>query len=177
MTVPCTFHATAVTSWPWLFTLMRIIGMSILPSFFYQYHRRPKYLPPSNRIWWPCPVHFLQRLCRPKYIPPSNRIWWPRLYGRLCSSYLFACWLVFHSSLPMNYIYICDSREDPVYLTTLPSKLSAMERYWKYEASSVQELTVEEQNLLSVAYKNVIGARRASWRIVSSIEQDRKSVV
>ena len=33
------------------------------------------------------------------------------------------------------------------------------------------ELTVEERNLLSVAYKNVIGSRRASWRIISSIEQ------
>ncbi|XWS46446.1 hypothetical protein CRYUN_Cryun14cG0067600 [Craigia yunnanensis] len=33
------------------------------------------------------------------------------------------------------------------------------------------ELTVEQRNLLSVAYKNVIGARCASWRIVSSIEQ------
>ncbi|XP_045245101.2 14-3-3 protein epsilon [Macaca fascicularis] len=33
------------------------------------------------------------------------------------------------------------------------------------------ELTVEEINLLSIAYKNVIGARRASWRIISSIEQ------
>jgi 14-3-3 protein epsilon len=34
----------------------------------------------------------------------------------------------------------------------------------------VEELTVEERNLLSVAYKIVIGARRASWRIILSIE-------
>jgi len=38
-------------------------------------------------------------------------------------------------------------------------------------ASSDVELSIEERNLLSVAYKNVIGARRASWRIISSIEQ------
>ncbi|GEM09162.1 hypothetical protein Rt10032_c07g3179 [Rhodotorula toruloides] len=37
-------------------------------------------------------------------------------------------------------------------------------------ASLNSELSIEERNLLSVAYKNVIGARRASWRIVSSIE-------
>jgi 14-3-3 protein beta/theta/zeta len=34
-----------------------------------------------------------------------------------------------------------------------------------------EELTNEERNLLSVAYKNVVGARRSSWRVISSIEQ------
>ena len=33
-----------------------------------------------------------------------------------------------------------------------------------------EELTNEERNLLSVAYKNVVGARRSSWRVISSIE-------
>lgn len=41
----------------------------------------------------------------------------------------------------------------------------------KEVAKADTELSVEERNLLSVAYKNVIGARRASWRIISSIEQ------
>ena len=45
----------------------------------------------------------------------------------------------------------------------------------KTVASLDVELTVEERNLLSVAYKNVIGARRASWRIISSIEQKEEN--
>ena len=43
--------------------------------------------------------------------------------------------------------------------------------HMKSVAQQPQELTVEERNLLSVAYKNVIGSRRASWRVISSIEQ------
>ncbi|KAJ2957817.1 hypothetical protein NQZ79_g6512 [Umbelopsis isabellina] len=50
-----------------------------------------------------------------------------------------------------------------------------MVSYMKDVAKLDVELTVEERNLLSVAYKNVIGARRASWRIVSSIEQKEEN--
>merc|ERR1712060_464255 len=36
------------------------------------------------------------------------------------------------------------------------------------------DLSLEERNLLSVAYKNVVGARRASLRIITSIETKEK---
>ena len=45
----------------------------------------------------------------------------------------------------------------------------------KTVAGYTEELSVEERNLLSVAYKNVIGSRRASWRVISSIEQKSDS--
>merc|ERR1719277_1426745 len=37
------------------------------------------------------------------------------------------------------------------------------------------ELSVEERNLLSVAYKNAVGSRRAAWRIVVSVEAKEKT--
>lgn len=43
--------------------------------------------------------------------------------------------------------------------------------YMKEVAVCPKELTIDERSLLSVAYKNTIGARRASWRVISSIEQ------
>merc|ERR1712156_474011 len=41
--------------------------------------------------------------------------------------------------------------------------------------SVADELTVEERNLLSVAYKNAVGSRRAAWRIITSVEQKEKT--
>jgi len=66
-----------------------------------------------------------------------------------------------------------DQRENNVYMAKLSEqaeRYDEMVESMKSVAKLDVELTVEERNLLSVAYKNVIGARRASWRIVSSIE-------
>jgi 14-3-3 protein epsilon len=71
-----------------------------------------------------------------------------------------------------------DEREEAVYMAKLAEQA---ERYYEMVESMKKvaklnvELTIEERNLLSVAYKNVVGARRASWRIVSSIEQKEES--
>jgi len=46
----------------------------------------------------------------------------------------------------------------------------------KTVTESKQELSNEERNLLSVAYKNVVGTRRSSWRVISSIEQKADEV-
>ncbi|MCE2055709.1 14-3-3 protein 8 [Datura stramonium] len=69
-------------------------------------------------------------------------------------------------------------RENFVYIARLAEQA---ERYdemvdaMKNVANMDVELTVEERNLLSVGYKNVVGSRRASWRILSSIEQKEES--
>ena len=44
-----------------------------------------------------------------------------------------------------------------------------MVRYMKELVEKKSGIAPEERNLLSVAYKNVVGARRSSWRVVSSI--------
>ncbi|RWW34372.1 hypothetical protein GW17_00000863 [Ensete ventricosum] len=72
------------------------------------------------------------------------------------------------------------SREENVYMAKLAEQAERYEEMVEFmekvaKTVNVEELTVEERNLLSVAYKNVIGARRASWRIISSIEQKEES--
>ena len=72
------------------------------------------------------------------------------------------------------------AREENVYMAKLAEQAERYEEMVEFmekvsAAVESEELTVEERNLLSVAYKNVIGARRASWRIISSIEQKEES--
>ncbi|KAL6573281.1 14-3-3 protein 7 [Orobanche hederae] len=69
-------------------------------------------------------------------------------------------------------------RGELVYLARLAEQaerydemVDAMKRVAKLDV----ELTIEERNLVSVGYKNVIGARRAAWRILSSIEQKEEN--
>ncbi|KAI1000965.1 14-3-3 family protein [Podosphaera aphanis] len=69
-------------------------------------------------------------------------------------------------------------RESKTFLARLceqAERYDEMVTYMKEVAKLSGELTVDERNLLSVAYKNVVGTRRASWRIISSIEQKEES--
>ncbi|KAJ5130121.1 14-3-3 protein [Penicillium bovifimosum] len=69
-------------------------------------------------------------------------------------------------------------RENKTFLARLceqAERYDEMVTYMKEVANIGGELTVDERNLLSVAYKNVVGTRRASWRIISSIEQKEEN--
>ena len=73
---------------------------------------------------------------------------------------------------------MANEREDNVYMAKLAEqaeRYDEMVQSMKKVADLNVELTVEERNLLSVAYKNVIGAKRASWRTISSIEQKEEN--
>lgn len=72
------------------------------------------------------------------------------------------------------------SSDELLYLARLAEQAERYEEMIKFVSAFVKretrDLSVEERNILSVAYKNVIGSRRSAWRILSSIMQkeDRK---
>ncbi|XP_019453561.1 PREDICTED: 14-3-3-like protein D [Lupinus angustifolius] len=71
-----------------------------------------------------------------------------------------------------------NNRDNFVYLAKLAEqaeRYDEMVEAMKQVAKLDVELSVEERNLFSVGYKNVVGSRRASWRILSSILQKEES--
>ncbi|MQL73184.1 hypothetical protein Taro_005525, partial [Colocasia esculenta] len=91
-----------------------------------------------------------------------------------------ACFVAGRRRGQVSLAAMAGAREESVYMAKLAEQAERYEEMVEFmekvvAAAGSEELTVEERNLLSVAYKNVIGARRASWRIVSSIEQKEES--
>jgi len=69
-------------------------------------------------------------------------------------------------------------RDKNVYFAKLAEqaeRYDEMADYMMAVGKSGSELSVEERNLLSVAYKNAVGSRRAAWRIITSVEQKETS--
>ncbi|CAE7463297.1 artA [Symbiodinium natans] len=63
-------------------------------------------------------------------------------------------------------------REKYVYFAKLAEqaeRYDEMADHMKNVGNAGGELSVEERNLLSVAYKNNVGSRRAAWRIITSV--------
>merc|ERR1712062_944297 len=73
---------------------------------------------------------------------------------------------------------MADARSKSVYFAKLAEqaeRYDEMADYMEEVGKTGEDLTVEERNLLSVAYKNAVGSRRAAWRIITSVEQKEKS--
>jgi len=70
------------------------------------------------------------------------------------------------------------SREELIYMSKVSEQTERFEDMLDYMKKVVllgQELSIEERNLLSVAYKNTVGSRRTAWRALSSIEQKEET--
>merc|ERR1711982_89035 len=80
------------------------------------------------------------------------------------------CWLCVLLSM--------GARDKNVYFAKLAEqaeRYDEMADYMEAVGKQPDELSVEERNLLSVAYKNAVGSRRAAWRIITSVEQKEKT--
>jgi 14-3-3 protein epsilon len=70
------------------------------------------------------------------------------------------------------------SREENVFMSKVTEQTERFEdmiEHIKKIVNSEAELTIEERNLLSVAYKNTVGSRRTAWRTLSSLEKKEEA--
>lgn len=86
---------------------------------------------------------------------------------------LLRCWRVLTATMPPLVETINDTDD----LVNFAKLAEQAERYddmataMKKVTTKEKKLKTEWRNLLSVAYKNVVGARRSSWRVICMIEQ------
>lgn len=52
-----------------------------------------------------------------------------------------------------------------------------MVKYVKQVLKEEEDITDEVRNLISIAYKNIVGANRSTWRAVCNLEQKEKEKV
>ncbi|XP_048590282.1 14-3-3 protein epsilon [Nematostella vectensis] len=67
-----------------------------------------------------------------------------------------------------------EQRETLIYNAKLSEqcdRYDEMAKIMKEVSEKYPKLSKEERNLLSVSYKNIVGQRRSSWRVISSIEE------
>jgi len=69
-----------------------------------------------------------------------------------------------------NLVFLARTAETAERYEDMTKIMRALVQWTDSKAEKV-DLTVEERNLLSVAYKNVIGNRRASWRTLNNDQQ------
>jgi 14-3-3 protein epsilon len=65
------------------------------------------------------------------------------------------------------------NREESIYMAKLceqTERFEEMVTHMKQAISHSASLSIDERNLLSVAYKNTVGSRRTAWRTLSAIE-------
>lgn len=65
-----------------------------------------------------------------------------------------------------------DKREDLIYMAKVceqTERYEEMLEYMKKVLGFDQEISSEERNLLSVAYKNSVSSKRTAWRIIENL--------
>merc|ERR1712061_25865 len=70
------------------------------------------------------------------------------------------------------------NRDKEVYFAKLAEqaeRYDEMATHMEQVGKLPDELSVEERNLLSVAYKNAVGSRRAAWRMIMSVQQKEQT--
>ena len=104
-------------------------------------------------------------------------------YQRRVLHVVFCCldaWFSWRFCLPFQACWTSSALWRPGFdfywpLFYLSPPIKYLSQRWSKIRSLCRHLTVEEQNLFSVAYRNIISARRALWRVVLSIEQREQS--